>query len=212
MSLSDWFCQSQVEVCHCAVQFQAIDWRYSNMLRTTQVNQDRETQPTPLTLEQVASLAKEIILRDGYHIPTVIAEGPKRVVAIQFSEVGKTSEERQSQMFQAGFALAQTHTISDLQQVFHVSEGWMSTGKLGELPRTPPSQDPNRKEVLLVMHFNVATERTDSKIWEMIRDTTGTLIDLKEFEPGADDAKSPLLSAFVLGFAHGSTDIEDTAQ
>ena len=59
-------------------------------------------------------------------------------------------------MFQAGFALAQTEMVSDLRQVFHISEGWMSAGKPGAMPINPPSQDPNRREVFLVFGLNVA--------------------------------------------------------
>jgi hypothetical protein len=39
------------------------------------MNHEQQPRPeaTPLTIEQVASLAKEVLLRDGYHVPMVIA-------------------------------------------------------------------------------------------------------------------------------------------
>ncbi len=170
------------------------------------MNHEEEPQPGPLTLEEVASLAKEMVLHDGYHVPTVIAEGNKGAVAMQITELGSTAEERQRQMFQAGFALAQTQAVGVLRQVFQVSEGWMSGGQPGERPHYPPSQDPNRKEILLVASLTVPSARNEVRVWEMIRDPTRKLVDLKAFDTGAEEAQSPLLNAFVAGFAMGSTD------
>src|SRR5258706_13440624 len=125
------------------------------------MNKDRDRQPEPHTIEQVASIAKDNTLRDGYHVPMVLADGSINQAAIQIAEPGKTSEERQYQMFQAGFLLSQENSIGLLQQVFFVSEGWMSAGTTEQAPITPPSQDPNRKEILLVASLNVLTGQNE---------------------------------------------------
>ena len=166
---------------------------------------EQEPQPVPRTIEQVASTATEILLRDGYHVPMVIADGDRDTAIIQIVDLGRTFQERQRQMFQIGFALAQTGAVGVLQQAFHVSEAWLSVSKSGQEPHYPPSQDPNRKEALVVFGLNVQTVQTEVRVWEMIRDQAGKLTDLKAFDSAAAQAESPLLNAFVAGFALGST-------
>lgn len=172
----------------------------------TRMNKDREPQSEPRTIEQVAQIARENMLRDGYHVPMVLAEGSRQEVVMQIAEIGKTFAERERQMVQAGFALAQTGVVGILHQVFYVGEGWMSVGERGQEPHYPPSQDPTRKEVLLIMSFNAQTGQSDGRVWEMVRDATGKLVDVVAFEEleKGTGAESPLLVAFVAGFALGS--------
>jgi hypothetical protein len=118
-------------------------------------------------------------------------------------------QERQRQMFQAGFALAQENALDVLRQVFHISEGWLSVGQPGKKPHYPPSQDPNRKEVLLVSRLNVGAAQNEIRVWEMLRDSAGKLTDLVEFQSGAGEAANPLLDAFASGFAMGSSPATD---
>ncbi len=172
------------------------------MLKNIQMNHDREPQRGPLTIEQVAAIAKETILRDGYHIPMMLVDGSKNHVAIQITEVGDTFEERQRQMFQAGFALAQENVIGSLEQVFFVTEAWMSAGTQDKEPVYPPSQDPNRKEILFISCLNVLTRENEALTFEMIRDAEGKLVELTQLQRSTE-AESPLLNAFVVGFAMG---------
>ncbi len=175
------------------------------------MNYEQQPRPegTPLTLEQVASLASEILLRDGYHIPTVIADGDRGAVAFQITRLGDTFQERQRQMFQAGFALARDKALDVLRQVFHICEAWLSVGQPGQKPHYPPSQDPNRKEVLMVARLHIGTAQTEVSVWEMLRDAAGKLTDVVEFQvqssTGEVEAASPLLDAFAAGFALGAT-------
>ncbi len=173
-----------------------------------EINHEEEPQRNPVTIEEIASLAKENLLRDGKHAPTVIVDGDKAVVTIRIKPV-RTSQECQRQLFQAGFALAKTKELNDLQQVFLISEGWMSVGGADKTPDYPPSQDPDRKEILLVSSLTVPTAHNEVKVWEIIRDQTGMLLDLKEFDTGVMQAQSPLLNAFLTGFTMVSSDRAD---
>jgi hypothetical protein len=169
------------------------------------MNKDHEPRPGPLTIEEVAEIAKETVLRDGYHIPTVLVSGSQQDVAIQIAEFADTSEERQRQMFYAGFTLAQEHVVGVPQQVFFISEGWASVGTANQPPMTPPSQDPNRKEVLVIAHSNILTVEDNVLTFEMLRDSEGKLVGLTQLHETTEgrQAESPLLRAFVVGFAMG---------
>jgi len=165
-------------------------------------------QEQPLSIQQIASLAKEVALRDGRHVPTLIAEGSRREVLIQFTKFGNTFEERQKQLTYTGYILAQDARLGLLRQAFFIGEGWMVGSEENKSPNVPPSQHPKRKEVLTVSGLTVASHQVGMVVYEMIRDDTGQLTELKTFASSSDEsvsAQSPLLEALVLGYAMGST-------
>jgi hypothetical protein len=77
-------------------------------------------------------------------------------VAGQIPNMPPTHGERVELMRFLGQAAAKSGRINQLQQVFMVTEGWMSEPReeKGELIR--PSEDPNRKEVLIVSAIQMA--------------------------------------------------------
>jgi hypothetical protein len=155
-------------------------------------------------------MAKEVTLRDGQHLPTVIADGSAQTAIVQLAELPNTHEGRAQQMYMTGFLLADSRQIGKLKQVFFISEAWMSTPREGELPTVPPSQDPNRKEILVISAMRVPDHDTKMAIFEMLRSQEGQLTDLKEYEPVTSentDVDSPLLRAFAAGFDEGTSEI-----
>ena len=172
------------------------------------MDKDREKRPNQLTLEEIAALAKEITLKSGEHMPTIIAEGSLRSATGQMVEYPATREEKTLMMLSAGFMFAQ-EGIGELKQVFFISEGWMSTEKEGGPGAVRPSQDPNRQEVLLISNLTIEGHRTKGAIFAMIRDAEGRLTELREVQQPEEEedeknrADSPLLDAFVFGFRSG---------
>jgi hypothetical protein len=173
----------------------------------TCMSKEQEQRPQEVSLENVIRRAKEIILHDGVHLPTVIADGSARTAITQFAEFAATHEGRVQQMLVAGFVLSQTRQVGRLRQVFFISEGWMSVAEEGKLPDRLPSQDPNRKEILFVSCLKVRSHEVRLVMFEMVRDDEGHLTELKESQPAAGGsvvAESPLLTAFVAGFDMGT--------
>src|SRR5918996_2946281 len=123
-----------------------------------------------ITIEEIISNAKEVMLREGKHIPVLIVEGGKNLIAGQIPNMPPTHGERVELMRFLGQAAAKSGRINQLQQVFMVTEGWMSEPReeKGELIR--PSEDPNRKEVLIVSAIQMAEGKKHIKIYEVIRD------------------------------------------
>ncbi len=170
------------------------------------MRKERDDKPQAHTLEDVTAIAKEVLLRDGRHAPTLIAEGNRHTVLAQVSELGHTHEERTEQMFAVGVALAQTGVIGELKQAFFISEAWMSKGREGKTPHLPPSQDPNRKEVLIVSRFQLDDEAVEVAILEMVRDEAGRITEARAIQPKTDAqqvTQSPLLTAFARGYDEG---------
>ena len=167
--------------------------------------------------EEKISLIKETTLERGGHAPMLIVEGSKAPVIIQFESVPDSHDERAQMMYSVGTTLAQSDRAGGLEEVWFISEGWMSTARKGGGIKIPPSQDPDRAEVLSIVRAKIylGDFRTNGAIFEMVRGESGKLVDLKEVElirkdKEGDDGEvvSPLLAAFIEGFQLG-TILED---
>lgn len=167
------------------------------------VYKDREPRPAPITFEQVSHSAQEILLRNGHHAPTLIIDGSAQPVVVQIDGLAPTFEGRVQQMFVAGQALARDGGAGRLRSVYFVTEAWLSQAQEGKLPDMPPSQDPQRKEVLIVDGVEAKSRQTRVAIYEMVRDEQGNLREIREIKLPDDPATSsdsPLLEAFLTGF------------
>jgi hypothetical protein len=153
-----------------------------------------------ITIEEIISNAKEIMVRDGQHVPTLIVEGSKNLVAGQIPDMPPTHGERVELMRFLGQAAAKSGRVDQLQQVFMVSEGWMSEPR-GDMS---PSQDPNRKEVLIISAIQMKERKKQMEIFEIFRDTSEQVVSIEKFLPHTEKKDQtvdiPLLDAFVQGF------------
>ena len=166
-----------------------------------------ESQPEPgpagYSFEDVTRLAQEAALEHGSHVATVITQGDGKAIVAQFPDLPETHEERRELMSAAGATLAQTGGIGTLGQVFFIGEGWMSTAQEDTPIVSPPSQDPNRVEILFIYGLQVDTQQAQLASFEMVRDDQDQLVELKELTLGHKETttlKSPLLVSFVEGF------------
>lgn len=173
---------------------------------STPEHSESHAEPRPITLEGIARAAKEVALREGGHAPTLIAEGSTGSIVGQLRELPDTHAGRANLLFQAGFLLGRNGEIGALKQAYFISEAWMSQAASDGSIQQRPSQDPDRTEVLLVSQIDTKTQHHAVVLFEMLRDETGELRDLKEMPPMIDPAHhldSPLLDAFALGFLSG---------
>ena len=152
--------------------------------------------------EKVTQMAKDVLMRDGFHSPTLIAIGDISSHATQIGGTPTTHAERASMMKVIGYAFALEQSLGSLHQVIMVTEGWAATpNEEGEITTTP-SKDPNRKEVLVISMLDLVEERTQIGIYDMRRDTDGKLTGLEKWEPVADglEERAYLLEYFVEGY------------
>ena len=149
-------------------------------------------------LDDITNIAQENILKFGGHVPTVIVKGSDGSSIAQFESLPETHEEKARMMFAAGADIARSNRIGELWQVFFVSEAWVSMAKEDGTIDKPPSQDPNRTEILIITSMELIDDhQTSLAIFEMVRDSQDKLIDLteiKEFETPleAHNVKRPL--------------------
>src|SRR6266498_3072551 len=145
-----------------------------------------EREQEHITIEEIISNAKEIMLRDGQHLPTLIVEGSKNLVAGQIPDLPATHGERAELMRFLGQAAAKSGRVDQLQQVFRVSEGWMSEPSEDKSTEDiRPSQDPNRKEVLIISAIHMKERKKQMEIFEILRDSNERVVSLEKFLPDA---------------------------
>jgi hypothetical protein len=168
-----------------------------------------ERKSAQFTLEEVTRLARKVALEHGGHVPLLIAEGGNGAVVGQLEDLPNTHQGRVRYLHAAGARLAQSREVGVLERVFFVCEGWMSTVREDGTMEMPPSQDPDRTEVLFISSLIVEGQLTDMIFFEMIRGGEGQLTGLEQLhQPGAAKGgrvDSPLLSAFVEGFRRGTS-------
>jgi hypothetical protein len=156
-----------------------------------------------LTLEEIISNAKEIMLRPGKHTPTLIMDASNNLVVTEMPSMPVTHGERVEFMRFVGQVAAQSGRVDQLQQVLLVSEGWLSMANEGK-PERRPSEDPNRKEVLIISSMQIKERKKQMKVFEILRDSHDKVVSLEEFlreEKKTDESVDlPLLDAFVDGF------------
>lgn len=173
------------------------------------MNPEREQPPSSVHFEEVVRIAKEVLLRDGYHIPTLIVEGTNDSLILQFDHMAQTHEARAQQLLVAGYAVGHDMSLVALRQVFFITEAWLSIRNEDGLPEIPPSADPNRIEVLAITGLDLTKQHTSMLLLEMVRNDQDKLVELREqmqASPGHEagySAESPLLDAFVTGFRAG---------
>ena len=163
-----------------------------------------EREQDHITIEEIISNAKEIMLRDGQHMPTLIVEGSKSLVGGQIPDLPATHGERVELMRFLGQAAAKSGRVDRLHQVFMVSEGWMSEPNQDKPTDMKPSQDPNRKEVLIISAIQITERKKQMEIFEIARNSDEQVVSLEKVLPDAEKkdetVEIPLLDAFVQGF------------
>lgn len=103
-----------------------------------------------------------------------------------------------------GQVAAKSGRIDQLKQVFMVTEGWMSEPSEDIPTRIRPSEDPHRKEVLIISAIQVNNHKKQIEIFEIVRDINEQVVEIEKFLPYEkkedDSVEVPLLDAFVQGF------------
>ena len=86
----------------------------------------------------------------------------------------------------------------------------MSIGEEDKSLALRPSEDPRRKEVLVISNLSTKEQESRLVILEMVRGVEGQLAELRDIQlPGENKeghAETPLLDAFVDGFRMGVID------
>lgn len=168
-----------------------------------------DTNKLPLALEDVVRVAREMTLKDGYHVPTVIADGSRQRIVAQIEHLASTPESRVQQLFHLGIVLAEHADFGALQQAFLITEAWIRAMTPRDLSKFNPGQTSKRREILVISRLALQPLQTEVVVFEMKRDANGKLISLdasdgERTSERAVSAENPLLQAFVVGFL-GST-------
>lgn len=161
-----------------------------------------------MDIKEVTQDAKDYILEHGEHHPTMYVEFEEKELNLMvFADFPyETTFEKQKALFSVGAKLGQESPGKEIRQIIFVIEAWTSTWKKdGEpYPYERPSEDPNRKEVLMVQVMEPNKQTRELKqsvhIIEMLRDGSGELVDLLPRTEQLEVNYNKMLTAFLAGF------------
>ncbi len=156
-----------------------------------------------LNFDYITGIVKEEVLKNGYYNPSMIIEGTKGALFRSIPVFSDTPVESMQAMRVAGRQEAKSGEVGQIYQGFVMGKAWMNMPKDSESIKTLPSQNPNCKEVFVVSRLKIQGQVKNVKLFEMIRNDQGKLVDLQEFLPSmkaGEMAYVPLLEAFYEGF------------
>lgn len=181
------------------------------------MNHERHNPPPEWrSFEDVVAHSKEHLLQHGTHLPMVIVDGERQSMVVGINDLPDTAAMRIQHLFVVGYAVAQADEANQhLKQLFLITEGWLSIGKAGNLPHLPPSEDPDRHEVLLIMHLRLKERQSRLAAVEILRDEQGNIHKLNDLKPPQlpdEPFESPLLLAFAAGYQAGRMGIDSEGE
>lgn len=161
-----------------------------------------------ISLDEVISHAKEIMFRDGKHVPALIVEGGKKLIISPIPNMPETHGERISLLRFLGEEAVKTGEIGPLQQVFIIAEEWLSLGNKSKSVKMQSGPEANRHEVLVISGWQIKERKRHRRLFEVLRSRDRKVVGLEELLPEEKRKdqviKTPLVEAFVYGFKSAS--------
>jgi|SRR5579859_86869 len=156
--------------------------------------------------------ASQELLHNGKYPPTVLIQFAEHAIPIRrtLRPFPATAEQRQQVLYQEGKFLGQSYPTWTIQQVWFVCEAWVSTNL-----RMAASQDPKRREVLLVIGLDGTSPedpalRQQGEVLEMRRNKHKKITSLSPL-PELVTASEPVTPAGVLPLAFLAGFVDATA-
>ena len=158
-----------------------------------------------MNLENVLSLAKELLLEVGEVRPMLIVLGAQAATRIPLEQIPENREQKAKQMLGLGYAVGRDRSLGELRELFILFEGWMSLGS-SPAPAIMPADDPNRQEVLVITRYQHHPPTTAMTVFRIQRTGEPDNLELErveEVEGSEGQAQSPLVEAFLYGYEEG---------
>ena len=164
-----------------------------------------------MNIEQVRKQALDYLLRHGNHPQAVHIFGTKGSTIALLADIPEDGSGKGKALFAAGRKAARAGNIGTLQQMFLVSEAWVSVHMTGNTP-IPPSTDPGRKEALVVYGIDVLTKEQRMFLFELVRSKEGIVRTIQPLG-GREEMQAvsnPFLMTFLAGYASWTPVKNDT--
>ena len=152
-------------------------------------------------IENIIQMSKDVILKQGYHIPAMHVEFKSGIPAyLLMPNIFSAKQDFQiiRNFYTAGARIGGDYPSESIATLALIAEAWLTKRS------SAPASTPQRVEVLIVTAMEFSNEddaKVSTYIIEMIRDRQGDLVDLFPWpkEDGEKVDTQPLIS-FAAGF------------
>ncbi len=154
-------------------------------------------------LDEVVSNAKESLVRDGEHQPTLIVEGSLGLVSGKLPGMPESHSDKLIYMRLLGRQAAESGRIGRLRQIFFVSGGSLWEENEAIYLDFSPSQNLMQQEVLFISGVDLLEHRKHLALLEVRRDSNGQVAGFSDLILNLHQPiplETPLEDAFVSGF------------
>jgi hypothetical protein len=168
-------------------------------------------------INDLQKIAGETLEKQGGHIPQICLYGStNKVIFMVFAgEMPSESTKRHESFRKLGYEMGRKHQtaeeVGSLDEIYFISEAWLSVKKKSEVDTNgfpkdgiSPSQDPERKEALIISGMKYKTGKAVMISKEITRHQGNPTIDMKPEKP--TQCQSFILEAFVNGYKAGEKD------
>ena len=135
-------------------------------------------------IDEIFDLAKQNLMRDGELETTIILVTKTAICACATEEVPADYFDQLDLLLHMGHRLVKRYPLNTIEEIFIVSEAW--THGTFQDDGTPmyqhPTDDPKRREILVVNSFNTATADEVTYSAEIIRSGSVDLLALPQLE------------------------------
>jgi hypothetical protein len=162
-----------------------------------------------MDMQTIVDQAVKSLKQRGNHPPLVIVEFERlpKPVLIPIVRIPPQPSQLRHTLFLMGKQAADQYRQWKILRVWYISEAWMSVEPHGISPASRPSQDPKRREVLVINELDATTEALAQKIeiQEMYRNKSRKITNVLPLsqlseEGGMERASSAVLLNFLAGF------------
>lgn len=161
----------------------------------------------------IQSACESTLKHCGQHAPTLLLQGSNSELSCHIDNFPENREQKLSTMFLFGFTVGESKAVGALQHILFISRGWLVDNSMETSPPVPdPSQDPRRKDVLIILSHKLEPNQTELTLFEILKYGEETPVDLIAINkpqaigshPNEEKIGSSLIDAFLEGFKAGN--------
>lgn len=164
----------------------------------------------PTYLQSLLEIAEKTTIEHNGHMPQLCLVGDKGKIMALLPDLPQNSELKHKLLEFSGYKMSTDikarEQLGELQEIYFISEAWVSTLEKDEKMEVMPREDPKKKEVLMIAIKDIQNNIDKAIFREIIRNKEDKIVALnKGMDNKGVEVKSYILEAFLDGYKNGQS-------